>query len=301
MYDRFTDQSRKVMQLANRAAQDLNHQYIGAEHILLGLIDQGESVALDVLKKLSIDVRRLRGEAERVAQAGAYSIDKGKLPQVPRAKKVIEYSMEEARELQHDYVGTEHLLLGILREQEGVAARILMNEGLAANAVREEIKHFLGSNLPANLTPTRSIALRSHDLIADLPAEARQAIERSDAEIDRMNSEKMDAVRDQDFPRAAVLRDEVDKLTRAKSAVVGDWMANRTVERSWLTDNGGAVLNLARQISGDRSWSLLPTLADALESAGCTDAELCDHCRQAGPHSDHCWVVELLLFHAARE
>lgn len=301
MYDRFTDHARRVMQLANRAAQDLNHQYIGTEHILLGLIDQGESLALEVLKKLSIDLRRLRSEVERVAQAGAYSIGKAKLPQVPRAKKLIEYSMEEARELQHDYVGTEHLLLGLLREQEGVAAQVLMNEGLTSEVVREEIKRFLGSNVPANLTPTRSIALRSHGLIADLPAEARQAIERIDAETDRMNSEKMDAVRDQDFPKAAALRDEVDKLIRGKSVAVGDWMAKKVVERSWLTDNGGAVLNLARQISGDRSWSLLPTLADALESAGCTDAELCDHCRQAGPHSDHCWVVELLLFHAARE
>ena len=149
MYERFTDRARKVMQLANQEAQRFNHEYIGTEHVLLGLIKEGSGVAANVLKNLDIDLRKIRMEVEKLVQSGPDMVTMGKLPQTPRAKKVIEYSMEEARNLNHNYVGTEHILLGLLREQEGVAAQVLMNLGLKLEDVREEVLNRLGHGMEA--------------------------------------------------------------------------------------------------------------------------------------------------------
>src|SRR5829696_2620749 len=150
MYERFTDRARKVMQLANQEAQRFNHEYIGTEHILLGLVKVGSGVAANVLKNLDIDLRKIRLEVEKIVQhgPGGEQVVMGRLPHTPRAKKVIEYSIEEARNLNHNYVGTEHLLLGLLREQEGVAAQVLMNLGLKLEDVREEVLNLLGHNMP---------------------------------------------------------------------------------------------------------------------------------------------------------
>src|SRR4051794_38909446 len=147
MYERFTDRARKVMQLANQEAQRFNHEYIGTEHVLLGLIKEGSGVAANVLKNLEVDLRKIRLEVEKLVQSGPDMVTMGKLPQTPRAKKVIEYSMEEARNLNHNYVGTEHILLGLLREQEGVAAQVLMNLGLKLEEVREEVLNLLGHGI----------------------------------------------------------------------------------------------------------------------------------------------------------
>ncbi|MEY2725680.1 MAG: Negative regulator of tic competence ClpC/MecB [Planctomycetota bacterium] len=147
MYERFTDRARKVMQLANQEAQRFNHEYIGTEHILLGLVKEGSGVAANVLKNLDVDLRKIRIEVEKIVQTGPDMVTMGKLPQTPRAKKVIEYAMDEARNLNHNYVGTEHLLLGLLREQEGVAAQVLMNLGLKLDDVREEVLNLLGHGM----------------------------------------------------------------------------------------------------------------------------------------------------------
>src|SRR3954464_8593598 len=148
MYERFTDRARKVMQLANQEAQRFNHEYVGTEHVLLGLIKEGSGVAANVLKNLDVDLRKIRNEVEKIVQAGPDMVTMGKLPQTPRAKKVIEYAIEEARNLNHNYVGTEHLLLGLLREQEGVAAQVLMKLCLKLEDVREEVLNLLGHNMP---------------------------------------------------------------------------------------------------------------------------------------------------------
>jgi ATP-dependent Clp protease ATP-binding subunit ClpC len=135
------------MQLANQEAQRFNHEYIGTEHILLGLVKEGSGVAANVLKNLDVDLRKIRLEVEKLVQSGPEMVTMGKLPQTPRAKKVIEYAIEEARNLNHNYVGTEHLLLGLLREEEGVAAQVLRNLGLKLEDVREEVLNLLGHNL----------------------------------------------------------------------------------------------------------------------------------------------------------
>ena len=147
MYERFTDRARKVMQLANQEAQHFNHEYIGTEHILLGLVKEGSGVAANVLKNLDGDLRKIRIEVEKLVQTGPEMVTMGKLPHTPRAKKVIEYSMEEARNLGHNYVRTEHILLGLLREQEGVAAQVLLNLELRLDEVREEVLNLLGHGM----------------------------------------------------------------------------------------------------------------------------------------------------------
>ncbi len=149
MYERFTDRARKVMQLANQEAQRFNHEYVGTEHVLLGLVKEGSGVAANVLKNLDIDLRKIRVEVEKIVQSGPDMVTMGKLPQTPRAKKVIEYAIEEARNLNHNNVGTEHLLLGLLREQEGVAAQVLMNLNLKLEEVREEVLNLLGHGMDA--------------------------------------------------------------------------------------------------------------------------------------------------------
>ena len=147
MFERFTDRARKVMALANQEAQRFNHEYIGTEHCLLGLVKEGSGVGANVLKNLDVDLRKVRLEVEKLVKSGPDMVTMGKLPQTPRAKKVIEYAIEEARNLNHNYVGTEHLLLGLLREHEGVAAQVLMNLNLKLEEVREEVLNLLGAGV----------------------------------------------------------------------------------------------------------------------------------------------------------
>src|SRR5438128_6016923 len=151
MFERFTDRARKVMALANQEAQRFNHEYIGTEHILLGLVKEGSGVGANVLKNLDVDLRKVRLEVEKLVKSGPDMVTMGKLPQTPRAKKVIEYSIEEARRLYHDYVGTEHILLGLIREEAGVAAQVLFNLGLTLPRLREEVCTLL--KIDANVLP----------------------------------------------------------------------------------------------------------------------------------------------------
>jgi len=150
MFERFTDRARKVMALANQEAQRFNHEYIGTEHILLGLVKEGSGVGAQVLKNLDVDIKKLRLEIEKLVKSGPDMVTMGKLPQTPRAKKVIEFAIEEARSLNHNYVGTEHILLGLLRETEGIAAQVMMNLGLKLEDVRQEVLNLLGAGAEDN-------------------------------------------------------------------------------------------------------------------------------------------------------
>ena len=129
------------MQLANLEAQRFNHEYIGTEHILLGLLREGSGVAVELLTNLGLDRRRIILEVERLVQRGPEMVSLGKPPQMPRAKKIIEYAIEESRNLKHDYIGTEHILLALLREDDGVAGVILGNFGLRIEALQKEIEN----------------------------------------------------------------------------------------------------------------------------------------------------------------
>ncbi|MBK8978525.1 MAG: ATP-dependent Clp protease ATP-binding subunit [Planctomycetes bacterium] len=146
MFDRFTDRAKKVMSFARQEAQKFNHEYIGTEHILLGLVQEGSGVAANVLKNMNIDLEKVRHEVEKIVKTGPSMVTMGQLPFTPRAKKVLELSMEEASQLSHNYIGTEHLLLGLIKENEGIAAQVLMNLGVKLEEVREEVLEFLGAS-----------------------------------------------------------------------------------------------------------------------------------------------------------
>ena len=146
MFDRFTDRAKKVMNLARQEAQRFNHEYLGTEHILLGLVQEGSGVAANVLKNMGIDLNKIRMEVEKIVKTGPSMVTMGQLPFTPRAKKVLELSMEEAGNLGHNYIGTEHLLLGLIKENEGIAAEVLLNLGVKLEDVREEVLDFLGAD-----------------------------------------------------------------------------------------------------------------------------------------------------------
>ena len=145
MFDRFTDRAKKVMNLARQEAQRFNHEYLGTEHVLLGLVQEGSGVAANVLKNMAIDLSKIRNEVEKIVKTGPSMVTMGQLPFTPRAKKVLELSMEEASNLGHNYIGTEHLLLGLIKENEGIAAQVLLNLGVKLEDVREEVLEFLGA------------------------------------------------------------------------------------------------------------------------------------------------------------
>jgi ATP-dependent Clp protease ATP-binding subunit ClpC len=258
MYERFTDRARKVMQLANQEAQRFNHEYIGTEHILLGLVKEGSGVAANVLKNLDIDLRKIRLEVEKIVQSGPDMVTMGKLPQTPRAKKVIEYSIEEARNLNHNYVGTEHLLLGLLREQEGVAAQVLMNLGLKLEDVREEVLNLLGHNpesgeggggeRTANKGKSKTPALDSFG--RDLTELARQG--KLDPVIGRHNEiERVIQVLSRRTKNNPVLLGEAGV---GKTAIV-EGLAQMVVDGSvpeLLRDRRIVVLDLAMMVAGTK-------------------------------------------------
>ena len=129
------------MQLADEEARRLNHEYIGTEHILLGLVKEGAGV--DVLRNLGIDPARITLEVAKLVQVGPETVS-GKLPQTPRAKRVIEYAIVEAHSFKHEYIGSEHILLGLLRESEGVSCQVLTNLGITLESAREEVRSLLG-------------------------------------------------------------------------------------------------------------------------------------------------------------
>jgi ATP-dependent Clp protease ATP-binding subunit ClpA len=142
MFERFTDRARRVVVLAQEEARMLNHNYIGTEHILLGLIHEGEGVAAKALQALGISLKTVRHEIESIIGQGE-GPPSGHIPFTPRAKKVLEFSLREALQLGHHYIGTEHILLGLIREGQGVAAQVLEKLGADLSRVRREVLQLL--------------------------------------------------------------------------------------------------------------------------------------------------------------
>jgi len=152
MYERFTDRAAKIMQLANQEAQRFNHEYIGTEHILLGLVKEGSGVASNVLRNLDIDLRKIRLEVEKMVGSGPDMITMGKLPRTPGAKRVVELAIESANALGTNYVGTEHLLLGLIGESEGIAFQVLQKLGATNDKVIAEWESLMGQTAPGRST-----------------------------------------------------------------------------------------------------------------------------------------------------
>ena len=166
MFERFTDRARRVVVLAQEEARMLNHNYIGTEHILLGLIHEGEGVAAKGLESLGISLEAVRSQVEEIIGQGQQA-PSGHIPFTPRAKKVLELSLREALQLGHNYIGTEHILLGLIREGEGVAAQVLVKLGADLNRVRQQVIQLLSGYQgkeavtagPAEGTPSTSLIL----------------------------------------------------------------------------------------------------------------------------------------------
>src|SRR5689334_16783977 len=164
----FTERVRKVLAMAREEAARLHHEYVGTEHILLGLIREGEGVAAAVLQNLNVDLDDIQQKIEETVKKGKAAQATGPdLPYTSRAKKVLELAMGEARELNHSYVGTEHLLLGLLREEKGIAAQVLTDAGVNLEAARAETLRLLGTEMPPG-TATQTPATGS-------PAQQQQA------------------------------------------------------------------------------------------------------------------------------
>src|SRR6187551_2531998 len=154
MFERFTDRARRVVVLAQEEARMLSHNYIGTEHILLGLIHEGDGIAAKALESLSISLEAVRAQVEEIIGQGQQA-PSGHIPFTPRAKKVLELSLREALQLGHNYIGTEHILLGLIREGEGVAAQVLVKLGADLNRVRQQVLQLL-SGYSGGKEPTES-------------------------------------------------------------------------------------------------------------------------------------------------
>ncbi len=192
MLERFTDRSRKVMMLANQEAQRFSHEYLGTGHILLGLVKEESGVGANILKNLGVDLLKVRLEVEKLVKSGPETVTMGKLPQTPAAKKGIEYAIEEARNLNHRYVGTEHLLLGLLgkQEEETTAQKVLMYLNLRLEDIREEVLKLLGQpkepgqsvtgiEEPITPSPDPQVNLgRLHTIFVDVPSRLEESFEK---------------------------------------------------------------------------------------------------------------------------
>ena len=171
MFERFTDRARRVVVLSQEEARLLNHNYIGTEHILLGLIQERDGVAAKALQSLDIGLESVRAQVEEIIGQGG-NPPSGYIPFTPRAKKVLELSLREALQLSHNYIGTEHILLGLLREGEGVAAQVLVRLGADMARVREQVVHLLAAHGEESSSPSDPESERS----VGKPSESRSRV-----------------------------------------------------------------------------------------------------------------------------
>ena len=158
MYHRFTDRARMVVvKFANHEAERFNHDFVGKEHLLLGLLKEGRGVGCNVLTQFGLSLRMVREDVEKSVTPGSEMVTIGKLPQTPRARNVFKHANDEARFLNHNYIGTEHLLLGLLREPEGTAAQVLVNFNLKIDEVRQSMLRVLGQGTEAELPRPKAV------------------------------------------------------------------------------------------------------------------------------------------------
>jgi ATP-dependent Clp protease ATP-binding subunit ClpC len=148
MFERFTDRARRVVVLAQDEARQLNHNYIGTEHLLLGLLNEGDGIAAQALESLGVRLDAVRDQVTEIIGTGKHDAQSGHIPFTPRAKKVLELSLRESLQLGHDYIGTEHILLGIVREGQGVAADVLVGLGADLNRVRQAVVRLVATAEP---------------------------------------------------------------------------------------------------------------------------------------------------------
>ena len=232
MFERFTVRARRVVVLAQEEARMLNHNYVGTEHILLGLIHEGEGVAAKALESLGISLDAVRQQVEEIIGQGQQTLT-GHIPFTPRAKKVLELALRESLQLGHDYIGTEHILLGLIREGDGVAAQALVRLGADLNRVRQQVIQLLHGYQPKGPVSARSAA-RENTLLSAVQARLEAVEQRLaaveqrvgngpdtsdlDEQIAQVRREKESAVDAQDYEQAAALRNREKELLATKAA-----------------------------------------------------------------------------------
>jgi ATP-dependent Clp protease ATP-binding subunit ClpA len=243
MFERFSDRARRVVVLAQEEARILNHNYIGTEHILLGLIHEGQGVAAKALQSLGISLGAVRRQVEQIIGRGQQA-PSGHIPFTPRAKKVLELSLREAHELGHDFIGTEHILLGLIREGEGVAAQVLVRLGADLNRVRQQVIQLLhghqGKEPAASWKDIPGAPPRGQgpaDVLSGVTELGARlsAIEQRmgtgpvtadlDQQIAQVRGDRESAIDTQDFEQAASLRDRERQLLDDKTARQQQWEA----------------------------------------------------------------------------
>ena len=248
MFERFTDRARRVVVLAQEEARMLDHNYIGTEHLLLGLIHEGEGVAAKALEAMGISLDAVRQQVEAIIGRGQQA-PSGHIPFTPRAKRVLELSLRESGQLGHNYIGTEHILLGLVREGEGVAAQVLMTLGGDLNRVRQMVIQLLqGYGAEDRPKPRSMRGGVIEDVLARLDSMDGRltAIERwvgmgpdvrdLDQEIAQLHRDKEAAVESQDFETAAAIRDAEVRLLADKTKREKNW-GGGTEGRSSLAED----------------------------------------------------------------
>jgi hypothetical protein len=251
MFERFTDRSRRVVVLAQEEARRLDHNYIGTEHILLGLIREGEGVAGRALESLGISLDAVRQHVQEIIGRGQEA-PSGHIPFTPRAKKVLELSLRESKQLGHTYIGTEHILLGLVREGDGVAAQVLVRLGADLNRVRQQVTQLLHGHSAEG--PEPGVMVRLEMAEQRLTAiEQRVGIGPDTSDLDEqlrvVRTEKEAAVDAQNFDQAASLRDREKQLLAVKAAR----QQQRAAEHLALPDLSEQYRQLASEVERLRS------------------------------------------------
>jgi ATP-dependent Clp protease ATP-binding subunit ClpA len=220
MFERFTDRARRSLFLSQEEARLLNHNYVGTEHLLLGLVSEGQGVAAKALESLGISLEAVRAQVEESIGQGQ-SAPTGHISFTPGAKKVLELSLREATQLGHNYIGTEHLLLGLIREGEGVAAQVLAKLGADRPRVRQQVIQLLTGYAGGMEAGAWTQLVRM-----TVPEDLRQANE----QLVQVRGEKEEAIDRQDFERAAALRDAEKQLLTRLAKQEQEWRAGVDLE-----------------------------------------------------------------------
>ena len=238
MFERFTDRARRVVVLAQEEARMLDHGYIGTEHLLLGLVHEGDGVAAKALEAMGISLEAVREQVETIIGRGEHP-ESGHIPFTPRAKRVLELSLRESSQLGHSYIGTEHILLGLVREGDGVAAQVLVKLGADLNRVRQQVIQQLHGRPGGRARIARGerpgevedVLARIDSMDGRLTALERWVgmgpdVPELDQDLARLRREKEAAIDAQDFETAAALRDKEKRLlagqpSRDKSEAAG--------------------------------------------------------------------------------
>jgi ATP-dependent Clp protease ATP-binding subunit ClpA len=206
-FDKFTERARRVLTLAQEEAQRFNHNYIGTEHLLLGLIREGDGIAAKVLANLGVELNKVRTAVEFIIGQGDRAV-LGEIGLTPRSKKVIELAVDEARRMNHRYIGTEHLLLGLVREGEGIAAGVLESLGVRLTGVRAQVERVLTTRPQPTDEDAESLVRTDQPITGGrYPDALRRA-------LDAVRTAKDIAIAGQDYEQAATLRDIEEKLSQ---------------------------------------------------------------------------------------